>query len=671
MRRFFQSATAVALSCLIILNVVPFVGMTGSATASGVAASNGVVQVYLSADGEEWTEAGQFGFVESLTEETLEVTGLSNPTYIRLVQVGGGASHIDEVLLDGQGPVAVVGGDALGIAKLAEADLDLFHVTDGQAELVFETGAATAVLKVTARIEPVELGKIPFQFPVDNQGKPFGAESSYYTYTLGLAEGTLDVDGSLDEVPAMVPVFQEFVRPASGHPDGLIYAWAMNDSENLYLALDTTPDNTLDTGEDYAKVYVKTPTGVKVFAVTGADSPWGIGGFTYTDKVGYQHKVYEFAIPLNEMGVSGDVDGQEVQLGFSAYGTMSAPADQQAVADDLAWLTYLLILADNTSALEVTSDLYLPTSGPNGTSISWESNNEDVISMTGDVTRPEAGEGEVTVILTATVSKGEYSGSDIFEITVLEEDPAPPSEPTWNPGYFQFTAPAYSVSEGAGKATIGVMRWGGAQGEFTINYSTSDGTALAGIDYGAVSGVLTFAEGETFKTFDIPIISDNLAEEDETVNIQMSSMSALFGTAPKAVLTIEDAPVTAHRVIELTIDSVIAKVDGEERLLDAPPRLDPEPERTLVPVRFIAEALGARVEWLEAERQVLINDGVTEMLLTIDSADVLVNGELEIIDCPARILEANRTYVPLRFVSETLGATVEYDHPTRGITITK
>ncbi len=119
------------------------------------------------------------------------------------------------------------------------------------------------------------------------------------------------------------------------------------------------------------------------------------------------------------------------------------------------------------------------------------------------------------------------------------------------------------------------MRWGGAQGEFTINYSTSDGTALAGIDYGAVSGVLTFAEGETFKTFDIPIISDNLAEEDETVNIQMSSMSALFGTAPKAVLTIEDAPVTAHRVIELTIDSLIAKIDGEERLLDAPPRLDP------------------------------------------------------------------------------------------------
>ncbi|SCY76362.1 stalk domain-containing protein [Alkaliphilus peptidifermentans] len=113
------------------------------------------------------------------------------------------------------------------------------------------------------------------------------------------------------------------------------------------------------------------------------------------------------------------------------------------------------------------------------------------------------------------------------------------------------------------------------------------------------------------------------------------------------------------------------KIDGKTHLLDAIPFIDGASNRTLVPIRFISEALGAEVIWLPETRQVLIKDGEKEILLTIGSKEVLVNGEVIMIDCEAVILPPGRTYAPLRFICEALGATVEYDPETREIMIVK
>src|SRR5205823_2921280 len=56
-----------------------------------------------------------------------------------------------------------------------------------------------------------------------------------------------------------------------------------------------------------------------------------------------------------------------------------------------------------------------------------------------------------------------------------------------------------SVFENAGFTTFRVTRLGDAQGVVTVDYATSDGTALAGSDYTATSGTLTFQNGERFK----------------------------------------------------------------------------------------------------------------------------------------------------------------------------
>jgi hypothetical protein len=82
-------------------------------------------------------------------------------------------------------------------------------------------------------------------------------------------------------------------------------------------------------------------------------------------------------------------------------------------------------------------------------------------------------------------------------------------------------------------------------------------------------------------------------------------------------------------------------------------------ERSLVPVRLISEELGAAVGWDGPSMQVAIDKGDTAILLTIDNDKAIVNGTEVALDYPAVLYNA-RTYVPLRFVAESLNATVEY-----------
>ena len=118
-------------------------------------------------------------------------------------------------------------------------------------------------------------------------------------------------------------------------------------------------------------------------------------------------------------------------------------------------------------------------------------------------------------------------------------------------------------------------------------------------------------------------------------------------------------PITKN-VIVLSINKLEASRDGKSFVLDAKPFIKPGVNRTLVPVRFISEGLGAKVEWLANSRQVKITDKDVTILLTIGSKTVLVNGRQTELDCPAEIVKA-RTFAPVRFISETLGAAVNWD----------
>src|SRR6266581_1873160 len=142
---------------------------------------------------------------------------------------------------------------------------------------------------------------------------------------------------------------------------------------------------------------------------------------------------------------------------------------------------------------------------------------------------------------------GRAWGENLGWITFSSSGPVPYQVQTsWPGGTIQLGSPAYSIAEGDGSATITVTRTGGSRGAAQIGFATSDGTAGAGVDYDAVSGTVTFGDGDSAaKAFNVPIIDDALPEGDETVNLSLSGASgALAGNPGAAVLTILDHPGT-------------------------------------------------------------------------------------------------------------------------------
>ena len=106
----------------------------------------------------------------------------------------------------------------------------------------------------------------------------------------------------------------------------------------------------------------------------------------------------------------------------------------------------------------------------------------------------------------------------------------------------KFSDGNYSVPEQSGPATITVERPGPNLGSTTVHYATSDGTAQQPGDYGASSGTLTFAAGETSKTFPVSIVNDTAPEPDETVQLTLSSPGGVgnLGAPATATLMIVD-----------------------------------------------------------------------------------------------------------------------------------
>lgn len=109
--------------------------------------------------------------------------------------------------------------------------------------------------------------------------------------------------------------------------------------------------------------------------------------------------------------------------------------------------------------------------------------------------------------------------------------------------------------------------------------------------------------------------------------------------------------------VRLTLGDTLAFVNEETKKLDTPPFL--RDDRTFVPVRFLAESLGAEVFWEDETRTaVFVKDGTT-VRLTVGTSTAYVNAEPRTLDATV-FLENDRTYAPLRFVAEALGAAVEY-----------
>lgn len=120
--------------------------------------------------------------------------------------------------------------------------------------------------------------------------------------------------------------------------------------------------------------------------------------------------------------------------------------------------------------------------------------------------------------------------------------------------------------------------------------------------------------------------------------------------------------------IILTIGSRKISVFGRELKNDVAPKI--VNDRTMLPIRIVAESLGGTVTWNGELQRVTIQKGADVILITIGADTAYVNGTAVKLDAAA-FVENGRTYLPLRFVSETLGAQVAWNEAEKTVTITK
>src|SRR5213075_2910794 len=113
------------------------------------------------------------------------------------------------------------------------------------------------------------------------------------------------------------------------------------------------------------------------------------------------------------------------------------------------------------------------------------------------------------------------------------------------PTTIQFDAPNYNVTEGCIAATITVTRSGDTSGISTVDFGTSDGTALQRTDYTIASGTITFTAGQTSRTFKVLATDDAYVEGNETLTVTLSNATgAILGAQSSATVTINDNDTT-------------------------------------------------------------------------------------------------------------------------------
>lgn len=157
----------------------------------------------------------------------------------------------------------------------------------------------------------------------------------------------------------------------------------------------------------------------------------------------------------------------------------------------------------------------------------------DVCPEGCDVPGVTLGEGMGSSV-TITVVAGSMSITQTVPIAI-----------TSDPGTVQFVSPSYVASEDAGSAVISVSREGGSLGTASVSYSTANGSASAPGDYGARSGTLTWAHGESgTKSFTVPVHRDGSiffpnCENNESFSISLSGASgATLGSPSTTTVTI-------------------------------------------------------------------------------------------------------------------------------------
>jgi len=276
--------------------------------------SSGSFDVFILNSG-NWEQQGETNFYDYETRQ-LALNHDAGNLDLRLSQHGHDAAYVDYVALMKDDtiylPASAINIDT-GINvldKVISPEYDVCNAWNSILEITWSDVPANTTLVMRAMEQDLGEGHgSPLYYPLLREG-----------YTLShtvIDDGGIAVDGYLEE--SGEPDFSVFWKPDSPHPDGYTDGWLHADNQYLYAAVEVTSDNTLD-DEDWGAIYVMVNGELQEFRVSSAETEWGVSGFQYTSSVPYEHRIYEFAVPLSEINAS---IGDSIGYGFGAYGTVA------------------------------------------------------------------------------------------------------------------------------------------------------------------------------------------------------------------------------------------------------------------------------------------------------------------------------------------------------------
>ncbi len=235
---------------------------------------------------------------------------------------------------------------------------------------------------------------------------------------------------------------------------------------------------------------------------------------------------------------------------------------------------------------------------------------------------------------------GVSAWSKVFDFTIKDT----------NPPIINLTSPTGNLSTMESKVHIvGTVK----DNESGVRSVKVNGNSLALNSNGSFSATVSLKKGEN----KITVVAMDKAGNKATKTI-------IVTYKPQIIITLQpDNPM-------MTVNGIQQEIDPGR---GTKPVIIPKWSRTVVPIRAIVEALGGTIEWDGVARKVTINFNGTVIELWIDKPQARVNGEMKWIDPNNHdvkpIIINSRTMLPLRFVAENLGCTVNWDAVTRTITI--
>lgn len=231
-----------------------------------------------------------------------------------------------------------------------------------------------------------------------------------------------------------------------------------------------------------------------------------------------------------------------------------------------------------------------------------------------------------------------------------------------------FSNATYTVSEAGRSVVLSVVRSGALLTPVSVDFATADGTAVAGLDYTATNGTLSFPANTPVKTITIPIKEDTLVEGDEIFSVRLTNPQngLQLGAVADATVTIVDND--AGGSIGFATNSYAVSESGTNAVITL---VRSNGLASAVTVNFITTAgtATAGVDYSNATQTVTFNAGeTTRKILVPIISDALVEGnetvQLTLADATGGATLGARASATLTIVDDDFGGVIQFQSPT-------